>query len=224
MVQCGMPWQKHPPTPPKTAGGAPPERWSPPPHAHSRFYFFHKKAYNMRPFILAAILAPLAAHATTIQVCDGEFALCAASPTTAVPGQTINVNGVTFALGTSVCPVLKGPAFADMDLMSNSCAKPAPGKVWSLFQPRKQFPQAPTWATQPSAFRKFTTTATPTGGMSNMFSFPCTVRPNKINGTKLADCYGPMNESLTGIAVAPGTEVMTQSPEGAANPVGGPTP
>ncbi len=62
------------------------------------------------------------------------------------------------------------------------------------------------------------------GGMSNMFSFPCNVRPNKINNTKLADCYGPMNESPTGAAVPPGTEVMTQSPAGAANPVGGPTP
>jgi len=178
----------------------------------------------MRPLILAAILAPFAAHATTIQVCDGEFALCAASPTTAIPNQTITVNGATFPLGTSVCPVLRGPALADMDLMNNSCANPGPGKVWSLFQPRKQFPQAPSWATQPAAFRKFTTTATPTGGMSNMFSFPCTIRPNPINGTKLADCYGPMNESPTGVAVPPGTEVMTQSPAGAANPVGGPTP
>jgi len=191
------------------------------------FIFFMKKAYKMRPLLtvatLVALLSPTA-NATTIQVCDGEFALCAASPTTAVPGQTIDVNGVTFPLGTSVCPVLRGPALADMDLMNNSCAAPGPGKVWSLFQPRTQFPQAPTWATQPAAFRKFTTTATPTGGMSNMFSFPCNVRPNKINNTKLADCYGPMNESPTGSAVPPGTEVMTQSPAGAANPVGGPTP
>jgi hypothetical protein len=186
-----------------------------------------KKAYKMRPLLTVAALVALLCppvHATTIQVCDGEFALCAASPTTAVPNQTINVNGKTFPLGTSVCPVLRGPALADMDLMNNSCANPAPGKVWSLFQPRTKFPQAPTWSTQPAAFRKFTTTATPTGGMSNMFSFPCTVRPKKINGTKLADCYGPMNESPTGTAVPAGTEVMTQSPEGAANPVGGPTP
>jgi len=180
----------------------------------------------MKKLLIAASVLGLAApaQATTIQVCTGEFALCAASPTTPVAGQTITVNGKVFSLGTSVCPVLKGPALADMDLTGGSCANPGPGKVWSLFQPRDSYPQAPTWADAPAAFRKFTTTTAAGGGMSNMFSFPCTVRPNKINGTKLADCYGPMNESPTGVAVLAGTEVMTQSPAGAADPVGGPTP
>lgn len=179
----------------------------------------------MKKILIAAAMTLTApAQALTIQVCKGEFALCAASPTTPVPGQTITVNGKVFPLGTSVCPVLKGPALADMDLMNQSCANPAPGKVWSLFQARDSFPQAPTWANTPAAFRKFTTTTAAGGGMSNMFSFPCTVRSKKINGTKLADCYGPMNESPTGVAVTPGTQVMTQSPAGAVDPVGGPTP
>jgi hypothetical protein len=156
---------KTPPHPPENGRGGAGANGGPPlPMPNPVFIFFMKKAYKMRPLLtvaaLVALLSPTA-HATTIQVCDGEFALCAASPTTAVPGQTINVNGVTFPLGTSVCPVLRGPALADMDLMNNSCAAPGPGKVWSLFQPRTQFPQAPTWATQPAAFRKFTTTATP---------------------------------------------------------------
>ena len=183
----------------------------------------------MRPrLIVAALASPLAllspAHATTIQVCDGEFALCAASPSTAVPGQTINVAGKTFALATAVCPVLKGPALADMELTNNSCAPPGPGKVWSLFQARLKFPQAPTWNSAAAPIRKFTTSATPTGGMSNMFSFPCTIRPRPINGTKLADCYGPLNESPLGEAVPPNTQVMTQAPINASNPVAASAP
>ena len=176
--------------------------------------------------MIAAVLSLTApAHAMTIQVCKGEFALCAASPTTPVAGQTITVNGKVFPLGVAVCPVLRGPAFADMDLTGGSCANPGPGKVWSLFQPRESFPQAPTWANTPAAFRKFTTTTASGGGMSNMFSFPCTVRPKKINGAKLSDCYGPLNESpWDGDTVAVGTEIMTQAPAGAADPVGGPTP
>ena len=179
----------------------------------------------MKKLLFAAVLTITApAHALTVQVCTGEFALCAASPTTPVPGKTITVGGKVFPLGVAVCPVLRGPALADMDLMNHSCAAPGKNQVWSLLQPRDSFPQAPTWANTPAAFRKFTTTTAPGGGMSNMFSFPCTVRSKNINKTKLADCYGPMNESPTGVAVAAGTEVMTQSPAGAADPVGGPTP
>ena len=179
----------------------------------------------MKKLLMATALTLTApAHALTVQVCTGEFALCAASPTTPVPNQTITVGGKAFPLGVSVCPVLRGPALADMDLTGGSCKPPGPGKVWSLFQARSSFPQAPTWANTPAAFRKFTTTTAPGGGMSNMFSFPCTVRPKKVNGAKLADCYGPMNESPTGVAVPAGTEVMTQSPAGAVDPVGGPTP
>ena len=175
--------------------------------------------------MIAALTLTAPAHAMTIQVCTGEFALCAASPTTPVAGQTITVNGKVFPLGVAVCPVLRGPAFADMDLTGGSCANPGPGKVWSLFQPRESFPQAPTWANTPAAFRKFTTTTAAGGGMSNMFSFPCTVRPKKVNGAKLSDCYGPLNESpWDGDTVAVGTEIMTQAPAGAADPVGGPTP
>ena len=175
-------------------------------------------------FRAAAMTLTAPAHALTIQVCTGEFALCAASPTTAIPGQTITVNGKVFPLGVAVCPVLRGPALADMDLMDNSCAPPGPSEVWSLFQPRDSFPQAPSWANTPAAFRKFTTTTAAGGGMSNMFSFPCKLRAKHVNKTKLADCYGPMNESPTGVGVPAGTEVMTQSPAGAADPVGGPTP
>jgi hypothetical protein len=73
----------------------------------------------------------------------------------------------------------------------------------------------------PEGRRIFTTTAE--AGMSNMWSYPCTVRPKKINGATLADCTGrTMNESpWTGTAIPVGTKVGTAAPVGAANPVGG---
>lgn len=165
----------------------------------------------------AAIAGP------NLRICRGEYALCAASSTDAT-GKSIVVNGNTFREGVSVCPVLRGPAIADMNLMNNSCKAPK-GKVWSLFSNVKSFPQAPTWAVKPEVIRTFTTTATPGGGMSNMWSFPCVKRKNLVNGVQLADCYGPLNESpWTATSVPFGSVVGTAAAVGASNPVGGNIP
>jgi hypothetical protein len=173
---------------------------------------------------LVSVLASTAAIAgPDLQICRGEYALCAAS--SAEPtGSSIVVNGNTFREGVSVCPVLKGEAIADLNLMNGSC-KAAKGKVWSLFSNVKNFPQAPTWAVKPEVVRTFTTTATPGGGMSNMWSFPCTKRKNLVNGVQLADCYGPLNESpWTSTSVPVGSVVGTAAAVGASNPVGGNIP
>jgi hypothetical protein len=80
----------------------------------------------------------------------------------------------------------------------------------------------PDWAVLPSVKRTFVTTSAPGGGMSNMWSFPCVVRPRKVNGVRLADCKGPMNESpWTGDSVPVGATVGTAAPVGLPNPVGG---
>ena len=91
---------------------------------------------------LLAIGSTAAIAGPALQICHGEYALCAASSTDAT-GRSIVVNGITFREGVSVCPVLHGPAIADMNLMGGSCKAP-PGKVWSLFSNVKNFPQAPT--------------------------------------------------------------------------------
>ena len=175
---------------------------------------------------LASLLAIGSTAATAgpdLRICRGEYALCAASSTDAT-GKSIVVNGNTFREGVSVCPVLRGPAIADMNLMNGSCKAPK-GKVWSLFSNVKSFPQAPTWAVKPEVIRTFTTTATPGGGMSNMWSFPCVKRKNLVNGVQLADCYGPLNESpWTATSVPFGSVVGTAAAIGASNPVGGNIP
>jgi hypothetical protein len=175
----------------------------------------------MLELLLSLLITP--AHAEpALAICHGEYALCAAS--SAQPtGRTIVVNGKMFKEGVSVCPVLHGSAIADLNLMNGSCDSPK-GKVWSLFEPRKNYPQAPTWETLPAVQRTFTTTSG-AGGMSNMWSFPCVKRAHRVNGVQLADCYGPLNESpWTGSDVPVGTNVVTDAPVGASYPVGGTIP
>jgi hypothetical protein len=178
----------------------------------------------MNKLLLIALLLPVSALADNsikLALCHGQYALCAASSTEPT-GNTIVVNGITFPEGKSVCPVLHGVSIANLALMNGSCEAPKKDMVWSLFAPLKSYPQAPTWAVTPAVIRTFVTTAEVGGGMSNMWSSPCTIRPKKVNGATLADCTGPMNESpWTGTAIPVGTKVGTAAPVGAANPVGG---
>jgi hypothetical protein len=173
--------------------------------------------------ITALSLLTCSVQAQKLAVCTGQYALCAASSATPL-NETITVNGKVFKKGLAVCPVLNGDSIADLNLMSGSCTAPA-GKVWSLFSSQSNYPQAPTWETLPAQFRSFTTTKEYGGGMSNMWSFLCDIQPKTVNGVKLANCYGPINESpWDGHHVLPGEQSATQAPVGAINPVGGPLP
>jgi hypothetical protein len=174
-------------------------------------------------FWVSALMSTIKAQ--TIEICKGEYALCAASPTT-LTGKTITVQGKTFKEGVAVCPVLTGDAVANMTLMQGSCNAPK-GKVWSLFgvPPQTAYPQAPDWTVQPAIFRSFKVGDTPTTGMSNMWSFLCTKQTKQVNGVTLASCYGPVMESpWTGNHVVPGETAFTQAPVGATFPVGGNVP
>ena len=164
-------------------------------------------------------------------ICKGEYALCAASPSTPT-GKMMTVNGKKFREGMAVCPVLNGSAIANLKLMNRtvkadgSCDTPdhTPKTVWSLFgvPPETSYPQAPTWAVAPAQFRSFTIGTTPETGMSNQWSFPCQVQAQPVNGAKLASCYGPIMESpWTSRHVKPGQLGFTQAAPGAIYPVGG---
>ena len=56
-------------------------------------------------------------------------------------------------------------------------------------------------------------------------SLPSSILFATGNGHKLADCYGPMNESpWTTTAIGAGVKIVTDAPAGAPNPVGGNIP
>jgi len=173
----------------------------------------------MKKLLLLALFCANAS-AADLMICDGEFALCAASAS--VPtGKSIRVDGKEFQEGMAVCPVLTGKAVANGKLMQGSCKAPA-GKVWSLFSTVTEYPQAPSWAVVPMTPRSFVTSTDAGGGMSNQWSFLCDKQAKKVNGVQLANCYGPINESPWNNGhVAPGTTAFTAAPVGAANPVGG---
>ena len=63
----------------------------------------------------------------------------------------------------------------------------------------------------------------PTTQMSNMFCMPCKVIKS-VNGTELAECYGPLNEAAIplrrAVSVKPGETSVTQAPEGSTYSVG----
>jgi len=183
----------------------------------------------MRSVLLAAVIiaTPTVALASNYKICQGEFALCAASSATPT-GKNIQVNTadgkVPFPEAVAVCPVLRGNAVADVagGNMDGDCRAPGKNQVWSLFSPRQHFPQAPDWKPVKAQFRTFLT-GEGTAGMSNMFSFACT-KSEIVNGVQLANCYGPINEGLKGTPVIAGTEVVTESPVGASYAVSGPLP
>ena len=62
--------------------------------------------------------------APDLMMCNGEYALCAASGSTPT-GKTITVKGKVFQEGMAVCPVLTGKSVANGALMNNSCDAPA---------------------------------------------------------------------------------------------------
>ena len=177
----------------------------------------------MKYLLLLAALVPSIAFAQSFKICTGEFALCAASGAT-LTGKTITVNGNAFPEVVAVCPVLRGPAIADVagGNMQGSCKPPGQNQVWSLYQVRVHIPQSPDWKHNTVApYRTFVTSQT--AQMSNLFSFSCT-KSTVVNGQQLANCYGPANENLSGGTVAFGTTVVTQSPGSVSYAVGGPIP
>ena len=172
-------------------------------------------------FLVGIVMAGCS-FAHNIAICHGQYALCAASAATPT-GKTMTVDGKVFKEGMAVCPILNGDSVANLDLMNGSCNS-KPGKVWSLFgvPPVTSYPQAPSWNTVQAQFRSFTVGNTPTTGMSNMWSFPCDIQAQKVNGVKLASCYGPIMESpWNGDHIKQGETAFTQAPEGATYPVGG---
>jgi hypothetical protein len=211
-----------------------------------------KPAWVHRVSVLAATLGfftlclggrAVAQQGHDYKICEGDFALCAASTCQPSGGSiTVNVIGggtATFPEYNCTCPIFDGPAIADLNggNMHGSCTPPN-GQIWSLFQPRSQIPQAITnWSRLP---RKSSAPPLVCGAdlnqgnqVVNCFSFACDPGGEKsageIRGVPVATCHCPVGESLDGKAVEPATAFGTQAGQGDTqicfdHPVGGPLP
>ncbi len=142
-----------------------------------------------RPINAQSILDPAGPELT---LCSGSYALCAAATCTRT-GTTFP--GTGFPEVVCECPVLPGPALADLTggNMQGSCDPPVDG-VWSLFWPSLYIPQ------EVNGVWRQNVSALPHNCPSEIgyqpvlfgqcFSYSCK-NVRKINGVLVADCYCP---------------------------------
>lgn len=131
------------------------------------------------------------------------------------------------------CPVFYGSAIADVTggNMEGSCLPPGSGKIWSLYSPQPEIPQAmnnwiqsgPKAAALPQICSKDLNLGTK---IANCFSFTCDSL-TYIRGVPVATCHCPMGESLDGKPVPAKTAFFTQAGQGdaafcAKHPISGP--
>lgn len=148
----------------------------------------------------------------TIALCDGDYALCAASTCTRT-GKTITTNdGQVWPEVVCTCPILKGKAIADLTggNMKGSCAAPS-GQVWSLFAPKVFYPQeASNFVTTPKSATKASVQACSgkfAPGSTNCWSMICNIGKT-INGSPTAECKCPIRQ------IKFGTEFLTEAGQG----------
>jgi hypothetical protein len=172
-----------------------------------------------------------------IRICNGYYALCAASICTPT-GKTISVNvsgGGTarYPEAECTCPIFSGKAIADVagGNMKGSCKPDSPEEIWSLYSVQEYIPQEINrWLTNARA------AAAPVlycskhlnlgNQLANCWSFSCDSK-RYINGVPVATCSCPIGESPEGAPVAPHTGFVTSAGQDdrefcARHPVGGP--
>ena len=142
-----------------------------------------------------AFFVPAVASAELVK-CTGEYALCAASTCTPT-GKTITPNnGVPYPEVICKCPILRGPAIADLTAgnMKGSCEASGPNHVWSLFFPRMNYRQEASNFSRNPLKKKVTIQECGAElnqgyNASNCFSFDCEKGPDGI-----AICRCPMGQ------------------------------
>ena len=132
-----------------------------------------------------------------ITTCQGKYALCAAS-TCQPTGKTITTsNGNIYPEVICKCPIIDGQSIADttMGNMQGSCDPTDDKHVWSLFAPKKYYPQeASNFSKRPermeAVVQKCDASLNQGFNASNCFSFNCKIGPNNI-----AICRCPIGQA-----------------------------
>lgn len=166
-------------------------------------------------FFVTFLLSIGTAQAQEITICQGKYALCAAS-TCKKTGHTITTNnGVTYPEVICTCPVLEGASIAvtTMGVMKGSCNVDEPeSQVWSLFAPKVYYPQeANNFVQTPKSKTRAVVQSCPGSlamGSSNCFGMMCKYRKDTVNGTTVAECSCPINQ------LSKGTEFLTEAGQG----------
>lgn len=197
------------------------------------------KIFKTNAFILIALTVTVMAGLSTaeaapkakIQICEGEYALCASS-TGALTGNTIRVRSFDgswqeFPETKVMCPILKGPSIAGLNsnTMGNKCRAPK-GFVYSLFWPKLAYPQeGQNWAVaktvtqicepQPTTIvTKTYPQGVSTQKISQCWSMRCKKAGLASNGVPLAECSCALGESPTGGPIDPEASSFTGAGDG----------
>ena len=152
----------------------------------------------MRSLIIlfAAIVFSSSAQAD-VTTCQGPYALCAASTCQPTGGTISTTDGNSYPEVICKCPILNGEAIADLTMgnMQGSCDPTDSEHVWSLFAPKKYYPQeASGFSKLPgkmeAVVQKCDASLNQGYEASNCFSFNCKIGPDNI-----AICRCPMGQA-----------------------------
>ena len=145
-----------------------------------------------------------------LTVCDGQYALCAASTCKPTGKMITGNNGTPYPEVECRCPILEGRAIADTKAgnMAGSCAPTDSKHVWSLFAPKLYYPQeASNFSNKPkdmkATVQKCDASLNLGDKASNCFSWTC-----KIGADGIAICSCPTGQ------VAAATTFLTEAGQG----------
>ena len=145
-----------------------------------------------------------------ITTCQCKYALCAAS-TCQPTGKTIAANdGNVYPEVVCKCPIIEGESIADTSMgnMQGSCDPTDSNHIWSLFAPKKYYPQeASNFDLRPEKMKaevqKCDASLNQGFNASNCFSFNCEIGPDNV-----AICRCPMGQ------VPAATTFLTEAGQG----------
>jgi len=145
-----------------------------------------------------------------LTVCDGQYALCAASTCKPTGKMITGNNGTPYPEVECRCPILEGRAIADTKAgnMAGSCAPTDSKHVWSLFAPKLYYPQeASNFSNRPkdmkATVQKCDASLNLGDKASNCFSWNC-----KIGADGIAVCSCPTGQ------VSAATTFLTEAGQG----------
>ena len=163
----------------------------------------------MKKLILALIMLGGTAQAE-ITTCTGDYALCAASTCKPTGKMITGASGIAYPEVACKCPILNGEAIADttMGNMQGSCNPTDSEHVWSLFAPKKYYPQEASNFSRLVRNMKVTVQECDASlnqgfNASNCFSWNCEIGPKGI-----AECKCPMGQE------PPATTFLTEAGQG----------
>ena len=167
---------------------------------------------------------PGGAAEANLQVCNGHFALCAASTCTPTGNQiavhTLTGPDANFPEADCTCPVFLGSSIANLSGgdMQGSCAPPGTGQIWSSYQAKHAIPQAitnwvPTLPEAAAPVLRCPASLNLGNQYAQCFSFSCDSE-TYINNVPVVTCHCAIGATTAGLPSSSQSSFTTQAGQG----------